>query len=298
MISAQASQPRPRYFWAELLQRVFPGGCAHLRSLRWTKQAPRRHHRTDSDLRHPRPPRTRRARRRAALRGSDADHAPRLGRMNPPWTLRSCASSRASGPQDRAPTPRPGGGRRRRVRVARRRAGGPMFAALADFGAPLAGVDVGDLLDPEIVFQVGVPPNRIDVLTDLAGVEFEDAWRTRVSTHYADIPWRSSGWTSCRTRSCGPCPSISSRSRRAVGRHWRVGGDRRLGPGRARHQRRQRCERRARRPPHAVRERGLEPRWQVFKLRLPAKTVAWRPDGSALAIAGGGWLRVLEARDE
>ena len=63
-----------------------------------------------------------------------------------------------------------------------------VFAALADFGAPLAGFDVEDLLDPENVFQIGVPPNRIDVLTDLAGVEFDDAWRTRVATHYGDVP--------------------------------------------------------------------------------------------------------------
>jgi hypothetical protein len=63
-----------------------------------------------------------------------------------------------------------------------------VFAALADFGAPLDEVDVGDLCDPDNVFQIGVPPNRIDVLSELTGVDFEDAWQTRVLARYGDVP--------------------------------------------------------------------------------------------------------------
>ena len=37
------------------------------------------------------------------------------------------------------------------------------FAALQDFGAPLTEMSSGDLTDPEVVYQIGVPPNRIDM---------------------------------------------------------------------------------------------------------------------------------------
>ena len=37
-----------------------------------------------------------------------------------------------------------------------------------------------DLLDPDRVLQLGVPPNRIDVLNHVAGIEdFESAWKRR-----------------------------------------------------------------------------------------------------------------------
>jgi hypothetical protein len=46
------------------------------------------------------------------------------------------------------------------------------FAALRDFGAPLYELRVGDLARPGIVFQIGLPPLRIDVLTAIDGVVF------------------------------------------------------------------------------------------------------------------------------
>ena len=33
----------------------------------------------------------------------------------------------------------------------------------------------------DIVYQIGVPPNRIDLLTTIDGVEVEDAWRERIA---------------------------------------------------------------------------------------------------------------------
>jgi predicted nucleotidyltransferase len=53
-------------------------------------------------------------------------------------------------------------------------------AALATFGAPLSELTVTDLATRGIVFQMGLPPNRIDVLTEISGVEFADAWPARV----------------------------------------------------------------------------------------------------------------------
>lgn len=60
--------------------------------------------------------------------------------------------------------------------------------ALHAFGAPLAQLSVGDLATPGIVFQIGVAPIRIDILTEISGVTFEEAWAARVPSRYADQP--------------------------------------------------------------------------------------------------------------
>jgi hypothetical protein len=56
-----------------------------------------------------------------------------------------------------------------------------VFAALAEYGAPLAGMAPADFNDePSTVFQIGVEPSRIDILQGIAGVEFDEAWTDRV----------------------------------------------------------------------------------------------------------------------
>ncbi|MDB5068942.1 MAG: hypothetical protein JWM87_53 [Candidatus Eremiobacteraeota bacterium] len=59
-----------------------------------------------------------------------------------------------------------------------------VYRALAAFGAPLDRLTVADLSDPDVVFQIGVEPNRIDILTAIDGVSFEHAWRSRVEGRY------------------------------------------------------------------------------------------------------------------
>lgn len=54
------------------------------------------------------------------------------------------------------------------------------YLALVRFGAPLDQLTERDLATPEQVYQIGVPPNRIDLLTSISGVEFEDAWPRRI----------------------------------------------------------------------------------------------------------------------
>jgi hypothetical protein len=56
-----------------------------------------------------------------------------------------------------------------------------VWMALARFGAPLAhhGVTVDDLAKPGLVFQIGNDPDRIDFLTAIDGVLFEEAWQRR-----------------------------------------------------------------------------------------------------------------------
>jgi hypothetical protein len=51
--------------------------------------------------------------------------------------------------------------------------------ALRTFRAPLHDLSEDDLTRPGTVFQIGVVPNRIDILTEISGVPFEDAWTRR-----------------------------------------------------------------------------------------------------------------------
>ena len=55
-----------------------------------------------------------------------------------------------------------------------------VLKALDAFGAPRHGLTEADLQMEGTIYQVGVPPNRVDVITVIDGVRFEDAWRDRV----------------------------------------------------------------------------------------------------------------------
>lgn len=63
-----------------------------------------------------------------------------------------------------------------------------VFRALTKFGAPLENLSYRDFSEPEVVFQVGVEPLRIDLLTDITGVQFEGAWSRRESSMYGVVP--------------------------------------------------------------------------------------------------------------
>ncbi len=55
-----------------------------------------------------------------------------------------------------------------------------ILGALREFGAPLFDLSVDDLSQPETVFQIGVVSVRIDLLTSISGVGFEEAWGRRM----------------------------------------------------------------------------------------------------------------------
>lgn len=63
-----------------------------------------------------------------------------------------------------------------------------VLRALAEFGAPLHDLSEGDLTLPGVVFQIGVAPVRIDVITAIDGVEFEAAWADCVKVSLGDLP--------------------------------------------------------------------------------------------------------------
>jgi hypothetical protein len=55
-----------------------------------------------------------------------------------------------------------------------------VFAALAQFGAPLEGLTFADFAEPGPFFRMGREPVGVDVLTAIPGVEFDGAWQRRV----------------------------------------------------------------------------------------------------------------------
>lgn len=56
------------------------------------------------------------------------------------------------------------------------------------FGAPLSDLTAADLATPGTIFQIGVAPNRVDVLTSIDAVSFEDAWKRRTASTYGGVP--------------------------------------------------------------------------------------------------------------
>ncbi len=57
-----------------------------------------------------------------------------------------------------------------------------VLRALSEFGAPMSahGISVDDLKTPDTVYQIGLPPRRIDLMTGISGVDFAEAWSSRV----------------------------------------------------------------------------------------------------------------------
>jgi hypothetical protein len=62
-----------------------------------------------------------------------------------------------------------------------------VVSALENFGAPTSQVHIDDFSRPGIVFQMGLPPLRIDVLTELSGLTFEEAWSSRTQAAFGPV---------------------------------------------------------------------------------------------------------------
>jgi len=59
-----------------------------------------------------------------------------------------------------------------------------VYAALREFGAPLAGLTEDDFSEEGYFYQMGVPPMRVDILMGIPGIEFEQAWEKRVEVDF------------------------------------------------------------------------------------------------------------------
>jgi hypothetical protein len=62
-----------------------------------------------------------------------------------------------------------------------------VLKALQRFGAPGFGVTAKDLSAPGLVLQLGMAPLRIDVITAIDGVEFDEAWQSRWRASFAGV---------------------------------------------------------------------------------------------------------------
>jgi len=62
-----------------------------------------------------------------------------------------------------------------------------IMPALRTFGAPMSDVTESDFAQPGVTYQMGVPPGRIDILTTLSGITFDEAWPTRIRRPFGEI---------------------------------------------------------------------------------------------------------------
>lgn len=60
--------------------------------------------------------------------------------------------------------------------------------ALRDFGFQFPNLTLDDFQNPNKVVQLGVPPVRIDLITSISGVSWEDAQGHKAAGMYGDIP--------------------------------------------------------------------------------------------------------------
>jgi hypothetical protein len=63
-----------------------------------------------------------------------------------------------------------------------------ILEALQDFGFGSVGLTAEDFSSPGRIVQLGVAPNRIDLMTAIDGVSFEEAWAGRVPGHFGKQP--------------------------------------------------------------------------------------------------------------
>ena len=63
-----------------------------------------------------------------------------------------------------------------------------ILTALEAFGFASVGLTPSDFERLDQVVQLGVPPVRIDLITSITGVSWDEAWAGRVAGRYGDIP--------------------------------------------------------------------------------------------------------------
>jgi hypothetical protein len=65
---------------------------------------------------------------------------------------------------------------------------GRVIRVLNDFGFESLGLTTEDFESEENVIQLGVPPVRIDILTSLTGVSWDEVYEGRVSAEFGGVP--------------------------------------------------------------------------------------------------------------
>lgn len=62
-----------------------------------------------------------------------------------------------------------------------------IMRALLKFGAPISHLSEEDFTAPDLIVQLGVEPCRIDLMTGIDGVGFDEAWQSKVSIAIDDL---------------------------------------------------------------------------------------------------------------
>ena len=65
-----------------------------------------------------------------------------------------------------------------------------VMRALKRFGAPLLDLTEQDLATPGTIFQIGQPPQRIDIMNEIDGVTFDEAWQGAVTREVEGVTIR------------------------------------------------------------------------------------------------------------
>ncbi len=63
-----------------------------------------------------------------------------------------------------------------------------LWKALEIFGAPLSDISLSDFTNPDLIYQIGVAPNRIDILMGISQLVFNDAIKNSIPSTYDTIP--------------------------------------------------------------------------------------------------------------
>jgi hypothetical protein len=63
-----------------------------------------------------------------------------------------------------------------------------VLAALEEFGFGSLNLTIEDFALPDRITQLGVPPVRVDIVTSLNGVTWDDAWAGRAGGVYGETP--------------------------------------------------------------------------------------------------------------
>lgn len=65
---------------------------------------------------------------------------------------------------------------------------GKVWKALSGFGAPLQDITLEEFQDTDLIYQIGVEPNRIDIMMGVAGLDFGSAYTNRITSTYDGEP--------------------------------------------------------------------------------------------------------------
>jgi hypothetical protein len=60
--------------------------------------------------------------------------------------------------------------------------------ALDDFGFGSLDIEAADFSQPDNVVQLGIPPVRIDLITSISGVSWQQAYESRIAGAYGAVP--------------------------------------------------------------------------------------------------------------